>query len=62
MIFVLIVMGLIYFRGLNNFDVKLIVVFLVSFVIVFDFLIMFLSERDSVLFVEFYVSFRIFVV
>ena len=62
MIFALTVMGSTYPRGSNNFDAKLIVDLLVSFVIVSNFLIMFSSERDSISFVEFHVSPRIFVV
>ena len=55
-------MGSAYPRGSNNFDVKLIVDLFVSFVIASDFLIIFSSERDSMSFVEFHVSPRIFVV
>ena len=62
MSFALTVMGSTYPRGSNNFDAKLIVNLLVSFVIVSDFLILFSSERDSMSFVEFHVSARIFVV
>ena len=62
MIFALTVIGSTYPRGSNNFDPKLIVDLFVSFVIASDFLIIFWSERDSMSFVEFHVSPRIFVV